>query len=230
MFVWGKKRMETPKFPDRRLNGEIQTDEIYTETLREFAKQWVEFFIRYYEHRTLKCRVGATLIRTVAFTAMVLGGVILVCRMLSSGNQTWLMQSIFKSELKEVPAEIGLILFALAAGMMAADRFANISENWMRYVITTLSLRRMLVDFQLASVVVLKPVLETKGTNVEIRVDPVQAEFDRIKVFLGSVFEMVRHETQEWADEFRKNRSELESYLKVQEAALNDKTKRPKTR
>jgi hypothetical protein len=139
--------------------------------------------------------------------------------MLSSNAQKAVM-GFFNSTLQDIPAEAGLILFALAAGIIAADRFANVSDNWMRYVITELSLRRMLVDFQLAGVNSDKTAYE-RPENPELLNEPLnknQAEFDRIKMFLGSVFDLVRHETQEWADEFRKKRSDLEGYLKVQEA------------
>lgn len=221
MFGWGGKR-EEPKFPDRRSNGEYQADEIYEESLRQFATRWVEYYIHYYKDRASLCRFGSYFTRSIALGGIVLGGTILVCRALSVSNQKWLMQHVFGTTLTEVPAEIGLVLFALAAGVIAVDRFANISENWMRYIVAMLTLRRMLVEFQLAGVSLSA---ELSSTNQK-QPDRARVELERLKGFLTSVFDVVQRETQEWADSYRKNRSELEGYLKVQEAALRDKKKK----
>jgi SMODS and SLOG-associating 2TM effector domain 2 len=214
-----------PTFPEPLVRGEPIGDYAYAVKLRDFATRWVLYFIDYYDKRAWRCRVGVTLIRGVAFSAMVLGGVILVGRMLGRDAQEFVMGLLSSKTppLKEVPAEGGLILFALAAGLMAADRYGNISSNWMRYVITSLSLRRMLIDFQMGGVAAERLVM---GTNVETA----QPEYDRIKSFLAAVFDLVRQETQEWADEFRKNRSELEAYLKVQDAANKANNKPPPTK
>jgi hypothetical protein len=152
--------------------------------------------------------------------------------LLSSNNQQFVMTKLFGvANATEVPAEIGLILFALAAALMAADKFGNISENWMRYIIAMMSLQRSLVEFQLAGIqaheqrVVSEAAPRSEGESV---ISPHQKEYERIKIFLTSVFDLVQHETQEWANEFRKNQSDLESYLKIQsEAKAQQQLKRP---
>ena len=217
MTIWG--RSSVPEFPDRR--GERQNDNAYAKALRKFGKDWVEYFIGYYTRRASWCRRGSYFIRGIAFVGIVLGGAILVCRALSKSTQQWVMQNLFGSTgLEELPAELGLVLFALAAGVIAVDRFGNISANWMRYIITMLLLRKMLVEFQLASVDV--PSREPTRSNAR-RPEFLKAELERSRVFLASVFEVVQRETQEWADEYRKNRSQLEGYLKIQETALREK-------
>lgn len=215
---FGKGTIDRPQFPVRE---EENKDHEYAAALRLFALKWVDYFVYYYDKQARRTRIVALLIRIVAVAALVFGSVILVCRMLSGSVQKTIMQKFFGSEIADVPAEIGLILFALAAGLIAADKFANVSENWMRYVVSSLSLQRMLVEFQMAGVNSSEwsqsRILELNANDVST--DPAQEEFDRIKSFLASVFDLVRHETQEWADEYRKNRSELEGYLKVQDAA-----------
>jgi hypothetical protein len=201
----------SPSFPPKAGKSDAE----YAEQLREYAKKWVDFHLSQYRSRKWKVQFCATAFRAIAFMSMVLGGVILVGRTLNVSNQKWVMQHVLNTSLDEVPAEVGLVLLALAGGLMAADRFANISENWMRYVIAMLSLRRMLVEFEMASVQA-DQVSEPKDNKPP---DKAQLEYDRIKNFLNAVFDLVQHETQEWADEFRKNRSELEGYLKVQNAS-----------
>jgi hypothetical protein len=132
------------------------------------------------------------------------------------------------------------VLFAFAAGLIAVDKFGNISENWMRHVISSLTLQRMLVDFQLAGVAASGHVPSAAvAGNADARDEGVnqaqddetvdlEEQYDRIKMFLASVFDLVRHETQEWADEYRKNRSDLEGYLKVQDAANKTDERLPK--
>ena len=163
---------------------------------------------------------------------MVLGSMILVSRLLSSTNQQMIMTKLFGvAEAKEVPAEIGLILFALAAALMAADKFGNISENWMRYIIAMMSLQRLLIEFQLAGVQAHdQPALSESPplNDADPAISAQQKEYERIKTFLISIFDLVQHETQEWANDFRKNQSDLESYLKIQsEAKAQQQLKRP---
>jgi len=215
---------ELPKFPERVVNGDYQADAEYAERVRIFATHWVEFYIDGYKHRSKHSKYLALTMRTVAFIAIVFGGVILVGRMLSSTTQAAVMKWAFNSNLTDVPAEAGLILFALAAGIMAVDKFGSISEGWMRYNITELSLRKMLVDFQIDGVDdKLKRIAEMPRN--ELTADAAKAEFARIKSFLDAIFDLVRHETQEWADEFRRSRSDLEGYLKLQEVAAKTDVK-----
>jgi ABC-type multidrug transport system fused ATPase/permease subunit len=213
----GAFRGALPTFPKR----DEETDELYADKLRDYATQWIRYFLEYYESRKWKVQWAATTFRAIAFLSMILGGVILVGRTLSAKNQQWLMESVFHTSLQEVPAEVGLVLLALAGGLMAADRFANLSENWMRYVVAMLSLQRMHVEFQMASVQTNEPVKDANSDKKDNKPpeNKTQLEYDRIKNFLNAVFDLVQHETQEWADEFRKNRSELEGYLKVQNAS-----------
>lgn len=229
---WTSAKRRPPEFPQRLVDGEEQADSLYAERLRNFATDWVQFFIDFYEKRARRCRLGAFAIRFVAFGGMVLGSMILVSRLLSSSNQQLIMTKLFGiADAKEVPAEIGLILFALAAALMAADKFGNISENWMRYIIAMMSLQRSLVEFQLAGVQALEPSVlsvEPPPNSTEPIIGPHQKEYERIKTFLAAIFDLVQHETEEWANEFRKNQSDLESYLKIQnEAKAQQQLKRP---
>src|SRR3954463_9034655 len=78
---WFREDIKRPLFPERRRDGEERSDRDYAEALRHFAREWVEYYIAYYERRAQRCRIGGITIRSIAFTAMVLGGVILVGRM-----------------------------------------------------------------------------------------------------------------------------------------------------
>lgn len=195
--------------------------------LRQHAEDWAVFFIHWYEKRAKNHRALAILLRLLAVVALILGAVIAAGRLLAPPAQRALMEWIGASSIDTVPAELGLMLFALAGGLLAADRFGNLSSNWLRFAAAALVLERRLVEFRLswfrAALVTpspARPVTEPPaepdaGGSVEPSppADEMLVRFEAINGFLAQTFDLIEQETDEWAKAYRQSQTELQTYL-----------------
>lgn len=103
----------------------------------------------------------------------------------------------------------GFVLFALAAGCLAYDRFFGYSSAWLRYMSAAITLRSQLSDFQLGWV----KEMAALGTR-EPSPEEIGLLVDLVRSFMRDVNATIQSETKSWLVEFNTNLSELESRLR----------------
>ena len=97
----------------------------------------------------------------------------------------------------------GYVFFALAAAIFLFDKYFGLSTGWMRFVVTQLTLERMLKEFQY------------NWVNLNIQGVPVQTMSDQLKNFCVQVEIQVKQETDAWVIEFQNDINALQSMLKT---------------
>jgi hypothetical protein len=139
-----------------------------------------------------------------------------------------------------VPAELGLVLFGVAAGLLLADRFGNISANWLRYRSTAMVLESRLLEFRMAwwGSILVPPEKENETNQPTLPLtlpnnDGLSslektraiAQLNTVNAFFAATFDLVDNETREWATTFQKTQGDFESYLRIaQETSTQRKT------
>jgi hypothetical protein len=240
MPKWRRRTLRTDsvvrdEFP-KLANGTNSTERLSSaELIKEYAENLTMTYIDWYNRRGLHCGRVAMSLRWISSFLIVIGSMIAVGRLLDPNTQAGIMGS-FSADAKVVPAEMGLVLFAAAAGLLVADRFANLSANWLRYRIAHMSLHRRLVEFQIewARITLLGPeaAVATESANVvgmdassvppmQERLKPderyIERKLDLVREFLIEVFELTEQECNEWAKQFTQSQSELAQYLKMKQ-------------
>lgn len=97
------------------------------------------------------------------------------------------------------------VALALAALMIAMDRFFGISTGWIRYeqAIQKLSHRRCAFDFSWEEVMI--------SREQNLRLIDIQLAISLCRDFLSEVNRIVAEETNQWAGEFNRRISDLDS-------------------
>jgi hypothetical protein len=107
----------------------------------------------------------------------------------------------------------GYVAFALAAAAVALDRFFGFSSGWMRYLITSFRLQRLLADFQFE--------WATRSARLEGSTpEPEQVTelLTLLRKVLSAILNEVERETIAWAEEFQSNLGGIDRNL--QEASV----------
>ena len=129
----------------------------------------------------------------------------------------------------EFAAEAALVLIGIAGGFSLIDKLAGFTASWMRYMLTATRINQALIAFHFDW-----NELERKRSLLRSRVDPsagnppgddpprapgtppnfddpVTEGIDLIKRFCMKILDIMDEETSGWADELKKNASQLAS-------------------
>lgn len=99
--------------------------------------------------------------------------------------------------LKAEPAWASVLL-GLAAILVLLDRFFGFSTSWMRFITTEHQVRQALHEFQIES-----DSDQAAWADGKPNMDQVQQTLQRCKVFMVTVDDLVRAETDRWVAEFQ---------------------------
>jgi len=162
------------------------------------ALQTIDWYMR-----AKRSKSWAGTVRYLAITLTTVGGVVPVVKAMD-----------VECLNGEVFGQLGYLLFALAAGLIAFDRFSGISTGWIRYVTSALALQRALREFQLSWA----QELLALGSNPP---GPEQQQrlIGLLRQFVAQVDLEVEKETQAWAAEFQSSLAELEKTARAQAEA-----------
>jgi imidazoleglycerol phosphate dehydratase HisB len=119
--------------------------------------------------------------------------------------------------LQVIISQVGYILIAVAAGMVAADKYFGWSSGWIRYITALLTLQHALATFRLDWSSLLLAVRDVPADRVGREV--LQPFIDRARQFQDEVLKVVEQETQAWATEFQSSIADLEQTLTAQREA-----------
>jgi hypothetical protein len=156
----------------------------------------------YYEHRR-SVAMAARTIRWLAILATAIGGLYPIWSpLLPSGSSAY--------------HDLGYPLLALAAALIAIDRFGGLSSAWMRCITTAQALSRELRAFRLDW----SQLRASIAANTQPAVSYAQLVplFERLRTFATKHDEIVETETRTWIAEFRSVLSELGRSPKKEEA------------
>lgn len=143
-------------------------------------------------------RRGAKILRILATVLVVLGGLVPFLVLLGSGESTPLHGLALDPNW-------GYLLFALAGGLLAINRYLGISSAWIRYIATALELEQAQEQFQLDWI----GKLATMGGEPKSAKD-VEALVAELRAFLDRINQIIHNETKTWAHEFERDLSLLE--------------------
>jgi hypothetical protein len=104
----------------------------------------------------------------------------------------------------------GYVALALAAAAVALDRFFGFSSGWMRYIITSFRLQRLLADFQFEWATRSAPL---EGSTPEP--EQVTELLTLLRKVLSTILEEVERETISWAQQFQSNVGGIDRNLQL---------------
>jgi hypothetical protein len=104
----------------------------------------------------------------------------------------------------------GYVALGLAAAAVALDRFFGFSSGWMRYLITSFRLQRLLADFQLEWAA---RTARLEGSTPEA--EQVTELLTLLRKVLSAILEEVERETISWAEEFQSNVGGIDRNLQL---------------
>jgi hypothetical protein len=110
----------------------------------------------------------------------------------------------------QFPFELGYIAAALAAGLIAFDRYFGLSTGWIRYIQTQLALEGSLDELQYDWVA-----FQARIQGANPASEQVQAMIQRLRSFIVFSNGQTQQETQAWVMEFQSNLADLEKAAKV---------------
>ena len=108
--------------------------------------------------------------------------------------------------------QLGYVFFALAAALHGFDRCFRLSKSWMRFIVTQLSLERLVIEFHYDWASLLAG---QQGQPTSAQPD-LPAMVQRIKDFSMAVEAAIKQETDAWVAEFQSSLAELEKMLKTE--------------
>jgi SMODS and SLOG-associating 2TM effector domain 2 len=152
----------------------------------------IEAFDWYVREKHGKARISKT-IRVSAVLLLTAGGVIPILALILHDS---------------IDGEWGFVALAVGAGALLLDRAFGFSSSWARYATAAMQLKSELLGAQLKWAAI------ESGDGAEAVPGVVSAS--RMSVITGlaeSVMLIVRRETQQWADDFHENLSELRATL-----------------
>ncbi|HBY61980.1 MAG TPA: hypothetical protein DEH78_19340 [Solibacterales bacterium] len=108
------------------------------------------------------------------------------------------------------------LLLGLATALVGLDRFGGFSTGWMRYVKYATAIERIQYEFKLDWTARLAEVPDGPGAARDIAPAVLQGLIERAKQMILAIQDQVAKETGEWAAEFEKNLTQLESDVRSQ--------------
>lgn len=172
---------------------------LYAATLEKARQQ-----IGWYKVKVRPKRVGSWFCRLAAIVLLGLAALIpLLKAALSSAN-------IVPAGRMNIAFELGYVFAAVAAGVIAFDKYFGLSTGWIRYIQTQLALEGALDELQYDWVALLAKI---QGQNPAT--DQCQSMIQRLRSFIVLVNSKTQQETEEWVMEFQANLADLEKAAKA---------------
>lgn len=163
--------------------------DVVLDQLRRWAETQAEEAIEWYLRDKQAKRLGSRLLRILAITLAIAGG---LAPLLTAGpdgrSAAW-----------------GYVLLALAGGCAAFDHFFGLSSGWMRDMATSHALQHRLLKFRLTWITLTAGKAVVDGAEISARLDLVRS-------FALDVSELVSTETGDWLTEFQTNMGQLRSH------------------
>ena len=110
----------------------------------------------------------------------------------------------------DIPFELGYAFAAVAAGMIAFDKYFGLSTGWIRYIQTQLALQSAVDELQYDWVALLAKVQGQAPAPEEA-----QTMIQRLRSFMVLVNGQTQKETEAWVMEFQANLADLEKAAKA---------------
>jgi hypothetical protein len=160
--------------------------------------------IGWYKVKVRPKRVGSWFCRLAAIVLLGLAALIpLLKAALSSAG-------IVPAGRMNVAFELGYVFAAIAAGVIAFDKYFGLSTGWIRYIQTELALEAALDELQYDWVALLAKI---QGQNPAA--EQCQAMIQRLRSFVVLVNSKTQQETEQWVMEFQANLADLEKAAKA---------------
>lgn len=105
----------------------------------------------------------------------------------------------------DINPELGYVFLAAAAACVALDRFFGFSSSWMRYMLTSVALQRLLIEFQIDWIK-----LNAHNQGESLTAERVQELLQRLGDFAAAIVEHVEQETLAWVAEFQSSLHQLD--------------------
>jgi hypothetical protein len=160
------------------------------ETYRSALDQEATRTIQWYYARRHAPAITARLVRWLAILTSVVGGLYPI----------WIRPLVPKTPDLSYP------LLALAAALIAIDRFGGVSSAWMRYIVTAQAVTREQRLFRLDWSQMRANIQSTGEPASHAQLVPL---FERLRAFATKHDELVESETRTWMAEFRSVLAEL---------------------
>ena len=160
--------------------------------------------IEWYRMKVRPKRVGSQLCR---LAAIVLLGLAALIPLLKAALST---AGIVPAGRMNIAFELGYVFAAIAAGVIAFDKYFGLSTGWIRYIQTQLALEGGLDELQYDWVAL---VARIQGQNPAT--EQCQAMIQRLRSFIVLVNSKTQQETEEWVMEFQANLADLEKAAKA---------------
>jgi hypothetical protein len=162
--------------------------------------------IDWYKKKVRPKRLGS---QTCRFLAILLFGLAALIPLVKATDFWQHQTSGSTSRSTQIPFELGYVFAAMAAGLMAFDRYFGLSTGWIRFIQTQLVLEGALDELQYDWVALLAKHGVTPAS------EQVQAMIQRLRTFITFVNGQTQQETQAWIMEFQTNLADLEKSAKL---------------
>jgi hypothetical protein len=172
---------------------------LYAATIAKARQQ-----IEWYRVKVGPKRVGSQLCRLAAIVLLGLAALIPLIRSALSSA------AIVTAGRMNVAFELGYVFAAVAAGVIAFDKYFGLSTAWIRYIQTELALEGALDELQYDWVA-----LQAKIQGQSPATEQCQAMIQRLRSFIVLVNSKTQQETEEWVMEFQANLADLEKAAKA---------------
>ena len=169
---------------------------LYAATIAKARQQ-----IEWYQRKVKPKRQGSQAVR---FLAIVLLGLAALVP---------LVKAAFQAKLPSYLAfdfELGYIFAAVAAGLIAFDKYFGLSTGWIRFIQTEMALQSALDELHYDWVALLAKIQGQSPTA-----EQVQAMIQRLRGFIVAVNAQTQKETEAWVLEFQTNLADLEKAAKA---------------
>ncbi|MFO1157238.1 MAG: SLATT domain-containing protein [Reyranellaceae bacterium] len=166
--------------------------------------------VRWYENAKRRMASASRGVRACAIVLFLLGGLAPIVSGIVGGLTT------DKAVLTITQSGYGLI--AVAAGLLAFDRYFGVSSGWIRYMTSLAAIERLRSEFVFDWTALLERTTAPIGSDAKL------AFLARAQVFQKAVFEVVEKETTAWVAEFQSSIADLEKVVQAQRQAAEAST------
>ncbi|MEO8594175.1 MAG: SLATT domain-containing protein [Candidatus Solibacter sp.] len=172
--------------------------------------------IGWYDRNVRWKRQASRWFQALALTLAALGGLVPVLAKLFSPLWDWWAKAVPALAVSD-PGLLASLLIGLSASLIGMDKAFGLSTAWVRYSLTSASIRKAMLEFEIDWVELMAKAGPTPSAEQALPL------IQSAKEFVSLVQGMVLQETKEWVAEFQSNMAQTEKDLKAQLAALQAK-------
>lgn len=193
------------EIPLSKLSWKPADTENSLNTIRNYVEEEAKGLIQwYYDKKRWKSRMSSG-IRLLSIVFFSVGGLVPLIKATFSAAS---IAAVVPNSLDF--GQLGYLIIAVGAGLIALDKFFGYSSGWIRYITTALAIERSIDEFRLEW---------ARATAALQGNQPTAEQLDRLlqlcKDFAVSVRSQVEQETKAWVLEFQSNLADLEKSLKA---------------